>query len=211
MDPTPTIGEIAGSVSPGWQALGRILDNFRLQWNRFFVQYSAADQLAAVRELRAGGASVKDKARGSLTAMMNPIATGLGRVIEYLNRDTAVLLGEFLGLLLLGLSALVWLVRRRLWGAELTSKKSIGVEHAITKLYRRMIQYLARRGVVKPDGTPPLEFIRITQEEWKDAASTVATITELYCRARFGNMRLTSEELRFARANLHQLMTLDRS
>ena len=54
MDPTPPSIESLSSGSPAWHALGRMMDTIRLQWSRFFVQYSAADQLALVRELKAG-------------------------------------------------------------------------------------------------------------------------------------------------------------
>ncbi|NJN70750.1 MAG: DUF3488 domain-containing transglutaminase family protein [Nitrospira sp.] len=73
MDPTPPSGEPVGDVYPAWRALERILDNVKLQWSRFFVQYSASDQLAVVRELKAGGQSVGHKALDSMATLVSPI------------------------------------------------------------------------------------------------------------------------------------------
>jgi len=211
MDPTPAINETAAGAVPGWQALGRMMDSFRLRWSRFFVQYSAADQLAVVRELKAGSASVRNQAWDSLTRMLNPLATTLGRINEYAAEVNLQLLGEFLALMLIGLSAFLWLAWKRPWTSGFRPNGGRREEQAMTYLYKRMIWRLAQKGVLKPTATPPLEFIRITQEQWNDASSAVATITELYCRARFGHTTLTKEELRFAQDNLRQLMVLDRS
>jgi hypothetical protein len=57
----------------------------------------------------------------------------------------------------------------------------------------------------------PLELIRITQEQWKDASAAVGTITALYCRGRFGQMPLTGEEFRSAQDSLRHLMALERT
>jgi hypothetical protein len=210
MDPTPAISENTGGAAPGWQALGRMMDSLRLRWSRFFVQYSAADQLAVVQELKAGSASVRNRAWDSLTTMLNPLATTLGRVAHYVTEGNLRLLGEFLGLTLIGLSALVWLAWKRPWTRGFRSNRATREEQAITHLYKRMIHHLARRGISKPTAMPPLAFIRIVHKQWSDASSAVATITELYCRARFGHTPLTKEELRFAQDNLRQLKVIDR-
>lgn len=210
MDPTPAIIENTGGASPAWQALGRMMDSLRLHWSRFFVQYSAADQLAVVRELKAGSASVRNRAWDSLATMLNPLATTLGRITQYVAEGNLRLLGEFLGLTLIGLSALTWLVWKRPWTRGFRSKGATPEEQAITHLYKRMIHHLARKGISKPTATPPLEFTRIIRAQWHDASSAVAAITELYCRVRFGHTPLTKEELLLAQDNLHQLMVLDR-
>ena len=211
MDPTPATSESIGSASPAWQALGRMLDSLRLRWSRFFVQYSAADQLAVVRELKAGSVSVRNRAWDSLTMMLTPLAMTLGRVARYIAEGNLRLLGEFLALTLIGLSTLVWLAWKRPWIRGIKSKRAAREEEPITHLYKRMIHCLARRGISKEATTPPLEFIRIIHERRNDASSAVAVITGLYCRARFGQIPLTKEEFRFAQDNLRQLMTLDRA
>ena len=210
MDPTPVVSENAGSVAPGWQAFSKMMDNLRLRWNRFFVQYSAADQLAVVRELKVSTASVRNHAWDSLTTFLNPLATSLGRVTRYLAEGNVRLLGAFLGLTLIGVGAIVWLAWKRPWKKIFRSRVEAREEQAITHLYKKMIHYLEQRGIAKPTATPPLEFIRIIHTEWHGASSAVATITNLYCRARFGHAPLTKEELLLAKDNFRQLMQLDR-
>jgi hypothetical protein len=73
-----------------------------------------------------------------------------------------------------------------------------------------MVQHLARRGISKPIAAPPLEFVCIVRKQWNDASSAVVIITELYCRARFGQRPLTTEELVIAQDNLRQLIALER-
>ena len=79
MDPTPAISENVGNAAPAWQALVRMVDSLRLRWSRLFVQYSATDQLAVVRELKAGSASVRNRAWDSLATILNPLAAILDR------------------------------------------------------------------------------------------------------------------------------------
>lgn len=208
MDPTPAVSE--GDAAPAWQAFGRMMDTLRLRWNRFFVQYSAADQLAVVRELKAGSASVRNRAWDSLTTLLNPLATSLGKVVQYVAEGNVRLLGEFLGLVLVGLSAIIWLVWKRPWATEFWSKTVPREEQVITHLYKKMLHHLARKGISKPTATPPLAFLHVIHKEWSSASSAATTITELYCRVRFGRTPLTEEELLLAQHSLRQLMVLER-
>jgi hypothetical protein len=190
-------------------AIGRIMDSFRLRWSRLFVQYSADDQLAVVRELKAGSASVRNLAWDSLATIVSPLASMLQKATHHVSSGNLQLLGGFLGLIVIGLSILIWLVWGRPWTTRFPAKRALRAEQTITRLYRRMISHLARGGIAKPITMPPLEVIRVTQEQWNEAGSVVATITQLYCRARFGQMRLTHEELRSAHNCLRQLMALE--
>jgi len=211
MDPTPATGEEVGSAFQTWQAMERLLDSIRLRWHRFVVQYSAADQVAVVRELKTGGASAKNLARASLTTFWTSTVTALGKIRAYANRGNVLLFVEQIGFVVMGLGALVWLALARPWNRRFSSKGETGEEQAITALYKRMIRYLSRQGISKPAAMAPLELIRTTQEQWKDASPAVTTITALYCQGRFGQTPLTSEELRSAHDHLRQLMALERS
>ena len=90
------------------------------------------------------------------------------------------------------------------------SKKTTRDEQVIMQLYGRMIGHLARKGIAKLTATPPLEFVRLTQERWSNAGSAVASITDIYCRARFGQIHPTREELSLAENHLRDLMTLEK-
>lgn len=210
MDPTPSSIESIGSEYPAWQALGRIMDSIRLQWSRFFVQYSAADQLAVIRELKAGGTSVRNKAFDSMTALFSPFMALASGITEYAFKGTMQPLGKFLGFMLIGFAILFWLGMKRPWASERAWKKTTRDEQVIVQLYGQMVKHLAGKGISKPTTTGPLEFARIAQAKWSDANSAVAFITELYCRARFGQVPLTKEELRLAEDNLRHLTVLQK-
>ncbi len=210
MDPTPPSIERVGSRSSTWHVLGRMMDTIRLQWSRFFVQYSASDQLAVVRELRAGGTSARNKALDSMSALFSPVMAMLSGITEYTSQGTIRPLVQVLGPALIGLAVLLWLRIKRPWAKGMACKKTTRDEQLIVQLYGRMINHLARRGISKLTAMPPLEFVRLTQERWSDAGSAVASITDLYCRTRFGQISLTRDELSLAEDHLRYLMTLDK-
>ncbi|MDF0675852.1 MAG: DUF3488 and transglutaminase-like domain-containing protein [Nitrospira sp.] len=210
MDPTPPSIENVAGGSPAWHALGRMMDTIRLQWSRLFVQYSATDQLAVVRELKAGGTSARTKALDSMGTLFSSFMTMLGGMTEYASRGTIQSLAEVLGPALIGLAVLLWLGIKQPWVKGMAGKKTSQDEQLITQLYGRMISHLTRKGILKPTAMPPLEFARLTQERWSDAGSVVASITELYCRARFGRISPTREELSLAEDHLRQLIELQK-
>jgi protein-glutamine gamma-glutamyltransferase len=210
MDPTPPLIESIGSGSPAWHALGRMMDTIRLHWSRFFVQYSAADQFAVVRELKAGSTSARNKALDSMSALFRPFMTMLDGIAEYASKGTILSLAEGLGLALVSLAVLLLLGIKRPWAKGMVGRKTTRDQQLIVQLYERMISLLTRKGISKLTAMPPLEFVRLTQERWRDAGSAVASITELYCRARFGHISPTREELTLAEDSLRYLMALDK-
>ncbi|MGC4097690.1 MAG: DUF3488 and transglutaminase-like domain-containing protein [Nitrospira sp.] len=210
MDPTPSSIETVSSGFPAWHALGRMMDTVRLQWSRFFVQYSAADQLAVVRELKAGGTSAREKALDSMNTLFSPFMALLGGMTEYVSKGSIQSLAEVLGSTLIALAVLLWLGIKRPWGKRTACKKTTHDEQLIVQLYERMLRHVARKGISKLTVMPPLEFVRLIQERWSEASSAVASITELYCRTRFGQIPPTREELSLAENHLRSLMALDK-
>jgi protein-glutamine gamma-glutamyltransferase len=208
MDPTPT-EDSPGTGGPVWKVLGPLVDNIKLQWNRLFVQYSAADQLAVVRELKAEGMSVRSKALDSMTAFFGACMAVLGGIVT---RDVSWInigfLGELLGFAVLSLAVLLWVGRRRQWGARGFWKASRGNELVISQYYRRMRSYLSGQGVSSSIAIAPLELVEITHARWREAHFAVASITELYCRTRFGHIPLTREDLNHAEDQLRHLLGL---
>ncbi len=209
MDPTPPSIDSIGIESPAWHALGRMMDTIRLQWSRFFVQYSAADQLAVVRELKVGGASARNKAFDSMSALFSPLVAMFSGISEYASKGTIQFWVELLGISLIGL-AVLWLGIKRPWARGMVNKNATRDEQVIVQLYGRMVKHLDGEGIPKPAATGPLEFVRIARAKWSDANSAVASITELYCRTRFGQIPLTQEELSLAEDHLRHLMALDK-
>lgn len=211
MDPTPPSSENVAEGYPAWHALRRMMDTVRLQWSRFFVQYSAADQLAVVRELKSGGTSARNKALDSMSTLFSRLMAMFGGITKYISNKGAIQsVAEVLGPALISLTVLVWLAIKRPWAKGIACIKTTRGEQRIVELYRRMIKHLACRGISKLTAMPPLEFVRLTQERWSDAGSAVASITELYCRTRFGQIPLTRAELSMAEDHLRYLMALDK-
>ncbi len=118
------------------------------------------------------------------------------------------LLGEIIGFAMMGLAVLFWLGRRRPWAAWSLWSKASSNELVITQLYRRMRTYLGGQGLSKSAAIAPLELVRITQGQWNEAHAAVASITELYCRTRFGRIPLTPEDMKHAEDQLRGLLEL---
>ncbi|HMS82987.1 MAG TPA: DUF3488 and transglutaminase-like domain-containing protein [Nitrospira sp.] len=208
MDPTPTEDNPAAG-GPVWQVFGPMMDNIRLQWNRLFVQYSAADQLAVVREFKAEGLSVQTKALDSVTALFGSFMAVLsGMVTHDMSQVRIGLLGEILGIVMIGLAMAFWLGRSQPWATTSFWKMTHSDEQVIAQLYRRMRTYLTGQGFSSSTAIAPLELVEITRTRWREAHSAVALITELYCRTRFGHIPLTSEDVKQAEGYLCRLLEL---
>ncbi|MGQ0693956.1 MAG: transglutaminase TgpA family protein [Nitrospiraceae bacterium] len=207
MDPTPAVSD--GVEDPGWYAFSRMMDTLRLRWNRLFVQYNAADQLAVVKGLKESTEAVRTHAWNSLFSLLGPIGDVLRNAMRYAGEGNLRLLLEFLGLVFLGLGVMVWLVLKRPWTSWMQTKKLSPEGKIITQVYQKMIHYVARHGMAKPASATPLEFLRVVQRDWASASVAVATVTELYCRGRFGEIPLSKEELELAYQSLRDVKVLE--
>lgn len=210
MDPTPPSPEAVGTERTAWQALGGIVDSIKLHWSRFFVQYSAADQLAAVRELKAGGKSVGHKALDSMASIFSPLTRLLGVIPDQVLRGSIRPQPVILGIAVAMCLVLLWLGVRRMSGKIRVDRASTADQQRIVELYKQMIKRLADEGLAKAPSTTPKEFVHAVRMRWSEADSAVTSLTELYCRARFGKISLTDEELQQAKDRLHQLTILNK-
>ena len=207
MDPTPAVSETVGDSQ--WFAVSRVIDTLRLRWNRFFVQYNAADQLAVVRGLKEGTTVVRDRAWSSLSALLAPAGDFAGKLLSRVVEGNVRLTVGFLSFIALGLGLVIWLVQRKPWNRWRSSSTS-HCEHAvIAQIYRNVLQQIARYGIVKAEHTTPREFLLVVGSQWAAAVELVSTITELYCRGRFGKAILTQQEIDLAHHSLRQLTLLD--
>lgn len=207
MDPTPAVSEPIGDSQ--WFALSRVIDTLRLRWNRFFVQYNAADQLAVVQGLKEGTTVVRDRAWSSLSSLVAPAGDFAGRVIRYIAEGNALLMTGFLSCVLLGVGLVIWLMQRKPWNFR-RYPDPVNRDHAIiAQIYHGVLKQIARQGIVKPRNATPREFLQLVHQRWAAAAESVSTITELYCRGRFGKANLSQHEIELAYHSLRQLTLLD--
>ena len=116
---------------------------------------------------------------------------------------------EVLAISLIGL-AVLWLGIKRPWVEDQSAKRPPRDEQVIVQLYGRMVQHFAGEGIANRPPQDPSIGSRIAQAKWSDANSAVASITELYCRARFGQTPPTSDELTIAEDHLRRLMALNK-
>ena len=207
MDPTPAV--IESGTDPGWQAFSRVMDSVRLRWNRFFVQYSGADQVAVVRGLKDGTAAVRYHAWNSLSSLLAPVGDLLGRMVHSAREGNIQLVLEFLGLVVVGVVAVIGLIRVWPWGRKGRSEHASPDRALIAHIYDGAIKQIARYGIAKSPAATPLEFLQSVKRQWAQAGELMATVTDLYCRGRFGQVALTTEELDRARQSLRQLARLD--
>ena len=206
LDPTPATGDNPNGQTTSWYSLSRMVDALRLHWSRFFVQYSAADQLTMIRDVKAGGSSVRAIASDSLAAIVGPLSAVVGGVTGYLNQIGQWSWAGFASVVIMGL--LLWLVARQPWAKTYLSRTITSQDEAIVQLYRRMVRHLAKQGISPHVSLPPLELTRLTQCRWSEASPAVGVITAYYCRTRFGRYPLTQEDLCTAEESLEQLVKL---
>lgn len=207
MDPTPAVSEPVGDSQ--WFAASRVIDTLRLRWNRFFVQYNAADQLAVVRGLKEGTTVVRERAWSSLSSLLAPAGDFAGKLLSRVVEGNARLMVGFLSFVALGLGLVLWLAQRKPWNRWRYSGTSHGEHAVITQIYRNVLKQIARYGIVKAEHTTPREFLLVVGNQWAAAGEAVSTITELYCRGRFGKAILTRQEIDLAYQSLRQLTSLD--
>jgi predicted secreted protein len=207
-DPTPPVP--AAVTNPLWARVGKVIDSVRLKWDRFVIRYSFRDQLAMAQSVRDQGEAVRMKATGGVAALLR-WGTELRATIAALKQSQAWLLlgGCATALLVAGL-----VLARRARGGGFRRATRPGVvaaqQAAAIRLYSRMLQVLRARGLAKAPGATPHEFARAIAREWAGAGSYVFPLTELYCRARFGHVPLSSAELARARDLLTNLRAVPR-
>jgi len=191
-DPTPSV---AGIVSnPFLTKAGKIVDSIRLKWDRYVVQYSFRDQMAAVQGFR----ERSDKARTQASEFLAPLTRWFGSIrmasAEFVRTHGGVFVGA-LAVCALGFGLIAVLVMRGKGRGirRRTDSRTVG-QVAAAQLYGRMLRHLESRGIRKAPGATPLEFARQVTREWHAAGRFVEPLTVLYCRVRFGQFLLSPED-----------------
>lgn len=209
-DPTPSVP--ATGSNPLWSRLGSVVDSIRLKWDRLVILYSFRDQMAIAQDIRERGDTVRLQVIRFLATVFRWAAAGRARVAELLGAsDWPLVMVILTGCL--GLAALVAVVRLggRLWNGRRRLRLYTPGQATAMRVYGRMLRLLESRGVSKAAGAAPLEFARLVNRVWPDANPFVEPLTELYCRIRFGNAPLSSEDLGRASDLLAGLRAVRRS
>jgi len=118
------------------------------------------------------------------------------------------MLGLVTGIIVIGLALVFLTLRDRIGLWATTHFPTSHPQLAIAQLYVRMVHTVERRGVSKPPFATASEFVRLVQQEWKEAGPIVATITALYHQGRFSRTPLTPDELARAAEQVGKLQSL---
>ena len=208
MDPTPSSAVV--STPSLWLALQRFGESVRLRWDRVFIRYSGRDQLAILSSLREGS----DSARDVLGQWTSGIGAATAHILRpWLERARTVpqsLVWTLLLIPVVGVACLILVISDR-WPYRRSSQRPAArAQQQIVQLYKKMLDLSARRGIRITSSTTPNELSRLVTEHWRDAESTVARLTTLYCRGRFSADSLSSEELLQAADDIGMLKRLAR-
>jgi protein-glutamine gamma-glutamyltransferase len=209
MDPTPASG--AFTVPSGWEALHRIGESLRLQWDRLFIRYSARDQLAVVHGLRDSSGSARDVLSHWVRVVSTSVSHALFRRTGLFHAVHPFFLGLLAILGVAGLGLFLFLLQNTWRRRIISDRPMLRKQHHIAQLYRKMLEVLARQGLVKRSSATPAEFVQLVSSQWSEAGSLVAGLTALYCRGRFSASALTREELSHAVERLSSLQKLTRA
>lgn len=208
-DPTPTV-PVAQS-HPFFVRIGRYFDSIRLKWDRFVIRYSLRDQMAIAQGVRERGETIRREVAAHIGTLVHRIM-GLRARIAQNGHLNGWLVGG--GAILMGALAGLMLARGIRAGRCDLGGRTVGPtaqQVAATRIYGRMLQVLRAHGLVKASGTTPHEFAERVAREWHEASQYVGPLTDLYCRARFGQIPLSSEDRARAQALLAGLSTLSPS
>jgi hypothetical protein len=118
------------------------------------------------------------------------------------------MLGLATGVIVVGLALLLLILRDRISLWATTHLPTSHPQLAIAQLYTRMVRTVERQGVSKPPFATASEFVRLVQQDWKEAGPIVANITALYHQGRFSRTPLTPGELAHAAEQVGKLQSL---
>ena len=205
-DPTPPV--VQAETNRWWQSVEGLVDSVRLRWDRAFIQYSATDQLAVLQGVREGSDALRNALSESLAARLGPLIDRL-RTASTTMAAVDVKQAAFMSVLMMtGLLLLTAILLKKPWKNSHEEEPTPAQQLFAVRVYGQMTDCLTARGIRKSAHETPAEFVRHVEREWAAGSSCVRKLTDLYCRLRFGQHPLTSEDVSVAQQLLHQLQDL---
>ena len=206
MDPTPTINTTGASTR--WESVRRLGESLRLQWDRLFVRYSGKDQLAVMHGMREGGDALRERVIRWGTLLSAPINHVFSRLMHVARTFQPGMLGLATAVIVVGLALLLLTLRDRISLWATTHLPTSHPQLAIAQLYTRMVRTVEGQGVSKPPSATASEFVRLVEQDWKEAGPMVANITVFYHQGRFSRTPLTQDELAHVAEQVGKLQSL---
>jgi len=181
-DPTPAG---SGGSPQGWSRLALYLDAMSSFWRDWIVSYDTSHQYeiaqTAFSSTRGLWERVRTWARDHYAAMLQWARRSQDRVERSPRRWAVIGLIVAVVFLLLGNLGRIARLLHEKW---LHAHPERSPEQAATMWYRRMARAMARRGVEKPAGQTPHEFVMKIEDS--RLREPVARFTAVYESARFG-------------------------
>ena len=179
-----------------------------MRWDRVFIQYSATDQLAVLQGVREGGDALRNTLSESLASRIGPFIDRLRTTSAALAAVNVTQAAIMLVLMMTGLLLLAAILLKKPWKNSHTEKRAPAQQLFAVRIYGQMTDCLTARSIRKSAHETPAEFVRHVEREWAAGSSCVRKLTDLYCRVRFGQHPLTSEDVSVAQQLLCQLQDL---
>ncbi|MGB2836165.1 MAG: DUF3488 and transglutaminase-like domain-containing protein [Candidatus Sulfotelmatobacter sp.] len=182
-DPTPG----GGIESPeGWGRVMLYLDAGASFWREWVVSYDTSHQYVLGQSLMSGTRGSWERgrlwARLRYERLLNWARRSQRSVGDSPGRWFAISVTLALVLLVLGNAGRITrMIRTR----QLQAHPERSPNEAATMWYERMVRYLARRGMQKPEAQSAQDFVRVIDNE--RLRSRVGKFTDAYESARFGN------------------------
>jgi len=176
-DPTPAAS--AEALVPALSSLYRYYDFLKLNWNRYIIRYSRRDQIRILLALH-------QKVMG---LRLFPSSSSLPGVREKATRPSPYVLAALV--LIAGILLIVWRwkKRKRHLVANLGGKPPAGIS-----FYLMMLKILEKKRIPKQAAETPFEFAERVGQAAATISPSLARITSLYYRVRFGRIPLTLRE-----------------
>lgn len=193
-DPTPVASityEEGGGV---FKALSQLVDALRYRWNRYFVDYSFADQarftLKAGRRGKEIGSAFYSEAKDFARAVTRNIP-----------------LSVVAGVVLLAATGLgAWWLKGRMSvpGQKKTSRSSKSGDE-IRKIYIKTLKRMDKRGLGREPYQTPVEHARWVIENAGEDLWEIEEIAETFSKCRYGDQSPAPDEILHAKASYKRL------
>ncbi|MCI0416906.1 DUF3488 and transglutaminase-like domain-containing protein [bacterium] len=193
-DPSPrTVAGPGGSRSI-WEIINprKIFDSISFFWDRYILIFSAQDQINVLTSVRERYRKLNETLREKSSNATSPHAWW--RMMWKQNRLLLVLIGLLPGLIYYAV---------RFYKAR---KRKLELIRSPILFYQEMLALLQQKGFVKPVAATPFEFAeQVTQVLPAPSNEDVASLTDLFYKARFGNYSLTPDDQAFVETALSRL------
>ena len=193
-DPSPRSVAGPGGGRSIWEIINprKIFDSISFFWDRYILIFSAQDQIDVLSTIRERYRKLNETLREKSSNATNPQVWW-----RSMWKQNRILLVSF------GLLPVLIYFAIRFYKAR---KRKLELIRSPILFYQEMLTLLQQKGFVKPIAATPFEFARqVTPVLPAPSNEDVASLTDLFYKARFGNYALTPDDQAFVETALLRL------